>query len=304
MFLQRPSRHYLGRLNDTLAMTIIKFVLLVFLISFFRVDGKFPGPVLSLLQMGWDTASPFSIQNRIKDLAKDIETIKTHLQKLEHGVVFGRDMKTIEYLIDQFNAIVITSNANSKLNWANLALSLGSDGFRRSLTSLEEMLEGTSQIFAEGSIFGLIAKDEKNEDSVCTDLEEASSYLFSLWALGHATWAQAYEIKHDNFKENAKRLQEKATSKMDAFVIARDKAFPEHCHCFESGIFYAQLDYMLGKQLPTQPLSSRSCQAECNSDDKCMGFTFIKPSSKCYKFENVDNENEGKFLIRKSTYIF
>ena len=88
-----------------------------------------------------------------------------------------------------------------------------------------------------------------------------------------------------------------AASKMDVFVKARDKEYPEHCDCFENGIFYAQLDYMLGKELPTETPSSRACQAECNSADKCMGFTFIEPSSKCYKFESVDNENQGKFSI-------
>ena len=277
-------------------MKIIKFVLVVFLISFFRADGKLPGPVLSLLQMGWDTANPLSMQNRIKDMAKDIEAIKTHLQKLEHGVMFGRDMKTIEYLIDQYNEKMLKNNTNSKLKWANLALGLGSDGFQRSLTSLEEMIEGTSHIFAEGSIFGLIAKDEKNEGSVCTDMEEAGNYLFTLWTLGHATWAQAYEITQDNFKFNAKRLQERASSKTDVFVKARDKNYPEHCACFVEGIYYAQLDYMLGKKIPTQTLSSRACQTECYSFDKCMGFTFIKPSSKCYTFDSVDNEIQGKFL--------
>jgi hypothetical protein len=276
-------------------MKTIKFVVLVSIFTYSRANGGFPAPFLTLLNTGWDTINPNSMINRIKDLAEEIQSIKLHLEKLEHSVVFGRDMKNIEYLIDQYNEYMLKNDSNAQLKWANLALSFGSDGFQRSLTSLEEMIGGTSQIFAEGSIFSLITK---NGGSACTDIEDTSDYLFSLWTLGHATWAQAYNIIHDNFEANCKRLQEQAQSKTELFANARDNAYPEYCDCFKTGVYYPQLNYILDKQVFTRPRSIRACQGECNSDDQCMGFTFVKSSSKCFKHANVDNELQGKFPIR------
>ena len=115
--------------------------------------------------MGWDTANPNSLQNKISDLSNKLKDIKTQIQKLEHAVMFGKEVKSIEYLIDQYDNHVMEGNFQDKLKLANLALSFGSDGFQRSLYSLEEMIEGTSQMFAEGSIFKIIANTKSNEES-------------------------------------------------------------------------------------------------------------------------------------------
>jgi hypothetical protein len=281
-------------------MKTIKFVVLVFSLTFLRVNGGFPAPFVTLLSTAWDTINPNSMINNIKDLEKELQNIKLHLEKIEHGVMFGRDMKNIEYLIEQYNEQMLKNDSSAKLTWANLALRVGSDGFQRSMKSLEEMIDGTSQIFAEGSIFSLLAK---NKGSACTDIEEASNYLFSLWTLGHATWSQAYNITQNNFEANSKRLQEQAKLKAELFATARDQAFPEYCDCFETGIYYTPLDYFLlvqtgSQQVPTLTRSARACQAECNSDDKCMGFTFVQSSSKCFKHEHMDNDVTSKFPLR------
>ena len=77
-------------------MTKIKFhsiILLTILLSFGRDLESLPPIIAPLLGTAWDAINPSSVQNRIKDLAKEIENIKTHLQKLEHSVIFGDDKK-------------------------------------------------------------------------------------------------------------------------------------------------------------------------------------------------------------------
>ena len=81
-----------------------------------------------------------------------------------------------------------------KEKWAEIALSYSSDGFDKSLSSLEELMDGTSHIFAEGSIFQLLANEE--DENVCHNIDVAWDYLGGLWTVGHAVWAQAYKIKH------------------------------------------------------------------------------------------------------------
>ena len=76
---------------------------------------------------------------------------------LEHAVIFGPDIQTIEYLIKTYNDISESNNTQAKEKWADLALELGSDGFQKSLNSLKSMMEGNNKLFAEGSILDVIA---------------------------------------------------------------------------------------------------------------------------------------------------
>ena len=167
------------------------------------------------------------MKNQIRDLGKEIQNVKTHLQKLEHAIMFGKEMKTIEYLIDEFHEVSdLADDSEEKIRWADLAISLGSDGFKKSLASLEQMMDGTSHVFAEGSIFNTIVSDE---NFICTDLKESSEYFFSLWTIGHALWANAYRVKNSSFEENARKLKRIAQSKIVVFETARDDAYPDHC---------------------------------------------------------------------------
>ena len=76
---------------------------------------------------------------------------------LEHAVIFGPDIQTVEYLIKTYNDISENNNTQAKEKWADLALELGSDGFQKSLNSLKSMMEGKNKLFAEGSILDVIA---------------------------------------------------------------------------------------------------------------------------------------------------
>ena len=57
-----------------------------------------------------------------------MKEIKGHLQKIEIAVIFGQDLKTIEYLIESY-VEVIDKNDVAKQQWANTALEFGRDGF-------------------------------------------------------------------------------------------------------------------------------------------------------------------------------
>ena len=259
-----------------------------------KCDGALPAPLVTLLQMGWDQANPYSINNQVKALAREIQNIKTHLQKLEHAVMFGKEMKTIEYLIERYNNVYdLTDASQDKIRWSDSALQIGSDGFEKPLTYLRQMMDGSSQIFAEGSIFNVIAKDETKHETICTDLEEASDYLVSLWTVGHALWVQAYRIKNIRFVEKASKLKGVAQSNIKAFETARDNAYPSHCNCFSKGISYTDLDSMLGKTSPSQTHSARACQVKCHADDECKVFTFIQSINKCFIFTN-EFQQDGK----------
>ena len=259
-----------------------------------KCDGALPAPLLTLLQMGWDQANPYSMNNQVKNLAREIQNIKTHLQKLEHAVMFGKEMKTIEYLIERYNKVYdLNDTSQDKIRWADSALQIGSDGFEKPLAYLRQMMDGSSQIFAEGSIFNVIAKDETRQETICTDLEEASDYLISLWTVGHALWVQAYRIKSIRFEEKAKKLKGEAQSKIPVFEATRDKAYPAHCDCFSKGMSYTDLDYMLGKKSPSHTHSARACQVKCHADDECKVFTFIQSITKCFVFTN-EFQQDGK----------
>jgi len=267
---------------------MIRWILLVSLATLVsQGESKLPGVVVPLLQMAWDQINPYSINNKIKDISSQLKYVKTKLEKIEHTVIFGKYIKTIEYLIEKYN----DGTENEKEILANTALSYGSDGFDKSLSSLEEMMDGTSNIFAEGSIFQVIANDEDGD--VCTNIDGAWKYLTGLWTVGHAVWAQTYKIKHKTgyttFTANLKNTAESSLSK---FEEVKDLVYPDYCHCFEKGVYYAEMDFLTGKKMPTEAISAMNCQTLCQQDSDCKAFTFIQSQQKCYKHTHDENESE------------
>merc|ERR1712226_1697857 len=81
------------------AMKIWLIITIIF-INFHLGYGKsvLPGPVGAILETAWNELNPNSMKNRIKDISRDLSEIKTHLDKIEQAVIFGRDVKKIEYL--------------------------------------------------------------------------------------------------------------------------------------------------------------------------------------------------------------
>ena len=114
------------------------------------------GPIGKILSISWNELNPNSLDNQIKTVSRDVKEIKGHLQKIEIAVIFGQDLKTIEYLIESY-VEVINKNDDAKQQWADTALEFGRDGFKKCLASLKEMMDGTSNLFAEESIFEVIA---------------------------------------------------------------------------------------------------------------------------------------------------
>lgn len=283
-------------------MEIHPFVFFVFLLIGINEGDTLaipaiPAPVSTLLQMAWAKVNPSTMDIEIKKISKSLDEMKTKLEKLEHAVIFGQDIKTIEYLIEKFN----TNNKNNnsqfdKEMWAMTAIENGSDGFDKSLKSLGEMMDGTSKIFAEGSIFEVIAKDKNgNEGTACanSNIEEAWDYLIGLWTVGHAVWARAYNIKNQNFQIHAKELERKARSKLGDFEQAKDMAYPDHCNCFQKGVFYFDLDHLTNpsKNSYTNVITARLCQSKCNETDNCLFWTFHKDSSKCFIHEHDNHKS-------------
>ena len=270
---------------------MIHFIVLVSLATLVRQsEGTLPGFVVPLLQMGWDQINPYSINNQIKGISSQLKNMKTQLEKLEHTVIFGKDIKTIEYLIDIYNK---NGTEEEKEKWAEIALSYSSDGFDKSLSSLEELMDGTSHIFAEGSIFQLLANEE--DENVCHNIDVAWDYLGGLWTVGHAVWAQAYKIKHKtDYSAFAIQLKDITESKLKNFEKVKDLAYPDYCHCFLKGVYYAEIDILTGQKIPSEAISAMNCQTLCYEDTDCKAFTFIQSSQKCYKHSHDEHEVEGK----------
>ena len=108
-----------------------------------------------LFSTAWSKLNPNSMQNLVKEISKDVKEIKTHLQKIEIAIIFGQDIKTIEYLIESY-IDVINKDESAQRGWANTAMEFGGDGFQKTLSSLKEMMDGSSNLFAKESIFEVI----------------------------------------------------------------------------------------------------------------------------------------------------
>ena len=111
--------------------------------------------VETLFSKTWSKLNPNSMGNSIKEISLDVKEIKTHLQKIEIAIIFGQDVKTIEYLIESY-IDVINKDESAQRKWANTATGYGGDGFKKTLASLKEMMEGSSSLFAKESIFKII----------------------------------------------------------------------------------------------------------------------------------------------------
>ena len=141
-------------------MKLSKKITLGAVLFYFAVVGSAlalaPAKLLEpLFSTAWSQLNPNSMQNRIKEISKDVKQIKTHLQKIEQAIIFGQDVKTIEYLIESY-VNVIKRDESAQRNWATTALEFGGDGFQKTLASLKEMMDGSSNLFAKESIFEVI----------------------------------------------------------------------------------------------------------------------------------------------------
>ena len=65
--------------------------------------------------------------------------------KAEFAVIFGHDIRTLEFLIDKYTRFQ-DDDETQKRDWADTALGFGQDGFDRATSSLRD----TNQLFAEG----------------------------------------------------------------------------------------------------------------------------------------------------------
>lgn len=250
-------------------------------------------PAASLLTLAWEEASPSSLKNQVRKVRAELAEIKTHLGKLEQAIIFGRDIKTIEFLIDKYTSI---SDIEDKEKWAETALEYGSDGFEKTINSLKEMILGTSQVFAEGSIFTTIAS--KDSGNICTKINLAFDYLVGLWTVSHAVWTQAYEIKKQNFNKNAIEKKTRAESAIAAFEQVKDEAIPNHCHCIEADIFYASINHLINphETVSIGAKSATGCQGKCQADTECKAWTFYKTNLTCFKHSDDLRPLSGKTL--------
>ena len=137
----------------------MKFWLIIF-INFHFGYGNLPGPIGKILETAWNELNPNSMKNQITSIYHDLSKIKTHLDKIEQAVVFARDINNIEHLIETYEKVTSSSESKSAAEkWAKTALEYGSDGFLKTLNSLKTLMDGTSNLFADGgSIFDTIAK--------------------------------------------------------------------------------------------------------------------------------------------------
>ena len=250
-------------------------------------SGVLANPAATLLALLWEEVSPASLKNEVRQVNKELAEIKTHLGKIEQAVIFGRDIKTIEFLVTKYTQI---SDIEEMDKWAETALEYGSDGFDRTIKSLEEMMLGTSQLFAEGSIFGTIVAQDDGE--ICTKVNVAFEYLMGLWTVSHAVWAQAYLIKKQNFETNAREKKIRAESSIANFEQVKDEALPDHCNCFQKDTFYADVDHLINphETSSVDASSARGCQSRCHADLAC------KRNSTCFKHNNDNNLVKGLFL--------
>jgi len=145
------------------------------------------------------------------------------------------------------------------------------------------MILGTSQVFAEGSIYTTIASNDSG--NICTKINLAFDYLVSLWTVSHAVWTQAYEIKKQNFEKNAIEKKTRAESAIAAFEQVKDEAIPNHCHCIEANIFYASLNHLINphETVSIGAKSATGCQGKCQADTQCKAWTFYKTNLTCFK---------------------
>ena len=130
------------------------------------------GPVYDILRISWNNLNPA----KIKDISEDLVDIKTHLDKLEHTVTFGWDIKTVEHLIETYIDVQLQDKSTQE-KWADTALEYGSDGFDKSLKSLKEIMDGSSQIFAEDSILAVIG----NQNTEFVSYTASKKYLPGRW---------------------------------------------------------------------------------------------------------------------------
>ena len=158
--------------------TIMKSILLTLSLILLNTPKVRPNPAVALLQMAWDHVNPGSLQNRIKRVSKDLNDIKTSMVKAEFAVIFGHDIRTLEFLIDKYIRFQ-DDDETQKRDWADTALGFGQDGFDRATSSLRDMIEGTNQLFAQGSILEVIAKKSSKVDQ-CGQLGYAYNYLLGL----------------------------------------------------------------------------------------------------------------------------
>ena len=64
-----------------------------------------PNPALALLQVAWEQVMPGSVKNRVKKIQKELEDIKTSIVKSEFAVIYGDDIKTLEYFSGQIHKL-------------------------------------------------------------------------------------------------------------------------------------------------------------------------------------------------------
>ena len=274
-------------------ISIMKSILVTLLLILLSTPKVRPNPAVALLQMAWDHVNPGSVQNRIKRVSKDLNDIKTSMVKAEFAVIFGHDIRTLEFLIDKYIRFQ-EDDETQKRDWADTALGYGQDGFDRATSSLRDMIEGTNQLFAQGSILEVVAEKSTKVEQ-CEQLGFAYNYLLGLWTVSHAVWSQAYRIKNLTEKVDLKRKAEEKIIVFDEMRAKASLSLPRHCKCFEEGVFYADFSYLFQDPKAANSTTTEMCQISCQDDKECKAWTFVvSNSSRCFLHQTDEYKLKGE----------
>ena len=281
---------FLPQVGRKANMKSVLVTLLLFLLNTAKVR---PNPAVALLGMAWNKINPGSLQNRVKRISKDLSDIKTSMVKAEFAVIFGQDIRTLEFLNNKYLSFQ-DDNEIQKRDWADTALGYGQDGFERATTSLRDMIEGRNQLFAQGSILEVIARKSTKVEE-CDQMDFAYDYLVGLWTMSHAVWSQAYRIKNRNETVD---LKQKAEERIAVFHEIRESAaeiLPSHCLCLEEGVFYADVAYFFKDPKTANVTSAKKCQRGCQADKECKAWTFFESnSSRCFLHQSNEHKLYGR----------
>ena len=156
-------------------MAILPFLFILFIFGCSSETHAFaiPSPLEKLLELSWDAVNPNSLDNKIDEVVKGINDIKSELQLAEIAILYSASVKRIEFFIDEYN---IAGGEIDKYLAEAMVADWDPDGFHYTLRDLKNMAIGHDTLFAEESIFEVVARKtegvDKNENKLLKNLKE------------------------------------------------------------------------------------------------------------------------------------